>query len=57
MLHEPDALNMFACLAALAGGDLSDQEFCQRLPVSILPLIMLLGLHLVHNDLLTFQLL
>ena len=48
---------MFACLAALAGGDLSDQEFCQRLPVSILPLIMLFGLHLVHNDLLTFQLL
>lgn len=58
LLREPDASDMFACLAAvLAGGNFCDQEFCQGLPVSILPLIMLLGLHLVHNDLLTFQLL
>ena len=40
----------------LARGDLGDQELCQGLPVSILSLVMLFGLHLVHNHLLPFEL-
>ena len=40
----------------LARRNLCDQELCQGLPVSIFPLVMLFGLHLVHNHLLPLEL-
>ena len=43
------------CLAA--GADFGDQKLCEWLPVSVFPLVMLFGFHLVYNDLFAFQLL
>ncbi len=56
MLHARTTNTNQLASVILARGNLSNQELCQGLPVSIFPLVVLFGLHLVHNHLLPLEL-